>query len=67
MPGLLLGYFVPVITFIALVTWIIWLVLGLSGVLPSSYLDIDTGGWPVWSLQFAIAVFVIGMSLLLSN
>ena len=42
-------------------TWTIWLVLGLSGVLPSSYLDINTGGWPVWSLQFAIAVFVIGM------
>jgi P-type Cu+ transporter len=51
---------VPVITYIAIATWVIWLGLGLGGVLPSSYLDIDAGGWPLWSLQFAVAVFVIG-------
>ena len=37
----------------------IWLSLGLSGSLPAHYLDVDTGGWIIWSLQFAIAVFVI--------
>lgn len=52
--------FVPVITYIAIATWVIWLSLGMGEVLPSSYLDIDAGGWPLWSLQFAVAVFVIG-------
>lgn len=56
---LLTGYFVPIITMVALITWIIWLSLGHSGVLPDSYLDIDIGGWTVWSLEFAITVFVI--------
>ncbi|GIZ42727.1 hypothetical protein CKM354_000598600 [Cercospora kikuchii] len=56
---LLTGYFVPVITAIAILTWVIWLSLGLSGILPDDYLDADIGGWPVWSLQFAIAVFII--------
>lgn len=55
----LTSYFVPFVTLIAVVVWIIWLSLGLSGVLPQSYLDISVGGWPFWSLQFAIAVFVI--------
>lgn len=55
----LTSYFVPVVTFIAVSTWIIWLSLGLSGSLPQSYLDVGVGGWPFWSLQFAIAVFVI--------
>ena len=56
---LLTSYFVPVVTAIAIVTWLIWLSLGLSGALPNDYLDNDIGGWPFWSLQFAIAVFVI--------
>ncbi|KAK6197588.1 copper-transporting P1-type ATPase [Scheffersomyces amazonensis] len=55
----LTGYFVPVITLLAIITWIIWLVLGETGSLPSNYLDIDIGGWVVWSLEFSIAVFVI--------
>lgn len=55
----LTGYFVPIITLLALATWIIWLALGFSGALPPQYLDIDIGGWTVWSLEFAIAVFVI--------
>jgi P-type Cu+ transporter len=55
----LTGYFVPVIVLIAILTWVIWLALGTSGTLPSSYLDVDEGGWIVWSLQFAIAVFVV--------
>ncbi|KAG7196067.1 uncharacterized protein KQ657_000078 [Scheffersomyces spartinae] len=53
------GYFVPIIVLLAVLTWIIWLILGLSNALPKSYLDIDTGGWSFWSLQFAIAVFVV--------
>ncbi|KFY02797.1 hypothetical protein V490_00401 [Pseudogymnoascus sp. VKM F-3557] len=55
----LTSYFVPVITLLALSTLIIWLTLGLSGVLPENFIDTDLGGWPLWSLQFAIAVFVI--------
>ncbi|KAI9447985.1 heavy metal translocatin [Lactarius indigo] len=55
----LTGYFVPVVTLLALLVWAIWLSLGVSGVLPHRYLDKDVGGWPVWSLEFAIAVFVV--------
>ncbi|KAK0263337.1 hypothetical protein LTS09_002529 [Friedmanniomyces endolithicus] len=55
----LTSYFVPVVTLIAIVTWLTWLSLGLSGALPISYLDVAVGGWSFWSLQFAIAVFVI--------
>jgi P-type Cu+ transporter len=42
---ILTSYFVPVVTLLALLTWIIWLSLGLSGALPRSYLDNDIGGW----------------------
>ncbi|KAK0249280.1 hypothetical protein LTS09_015542 [Friedmanniomyces endolithicus] len=55
----LTSYFVPVVTLIAIVTWLTWLSLGLSGALPIGYLDVAVGGWSFWSLQFAIAVFVI--------
>ncbi|CAM9024048.1 unnamed protein product [Wickerhamomyces anomalus] len=55
----LTGYFVPLITLLAIITWIVWLSLGYSGALPDSYLDIDIGGWAIWSLEFAISVFVI--------
>ncbi|KAL4075879.1 heavy metal translocatin [Scleroderma citrinum] len=53
------GVFVPVITLLAITTWVVWLVLGYSGTLPEDYLDINIGGWAVWSLQFAAAVFVV--------
>ncbi|KAI5994834.1 heavy metal translocatin [Pisolithus albus] len=53
------GIFVPVVTLLAITTWVIWLSLGYSGALPRSYLDINVGGWVVWSLQFAAAVFVV--------
>lgn len=56
---LLTSYFVPAVTLVAVLDWIIWLSLGLSGALPADYLDFHIGGWPFWSLQFAIAVFVI--------
>jgi Cu+-exporting ATPase len=55
----LTGYFVPLVTLVAVSTWLIWLGLGLSGRLPNSYLDTSSGGWTAWSLQFAIAVFVV--------
>ncbi|KAG4032784.1 hypothetical protein MFRU_006g02480 [Monilinia fructicola] len=53
----LTGYFVPVITLIAIVTFVVWFSLGLSGVLPDDYRG--SSGWVIWSLQFAIAVFVV--------
>ncbi|EED19863.1 copper resistance-associated P-type ATPase, putative [Talaromyces stipitatus ATCC 10500] len=56
---LIVAYFVPVITLIAILTFIIWLALGQSGALPLGYLDTTLGGWTFWSLQFAIAVFVV--------
>ena len=55
---ILTGYFVPVITLIAISTFVIWFGLGQGGVLPRSWRDVDTGGWAFWALQFAIAVFV---------
>ncbi|KAK2627089.1 hypothetical protein QTJ16_003055 [Diplocarpon rosae] len=55
----LTSYFVPFVTVIAIVTWLLWLSLGLSGALPRGYLGSDSGGWVAWSLQFAIAVFVV--------
>ena len=39
------GYFVPVITLLAVITWLVWLILGFSGALPADYLDIEVGGW----------------------
>ena len=53
------GYFVPIITLVAILTWIIWLALGESGALPAKWLDTRQGGWAFWSLEFAIAVFVV--------
>lgn len=53
------GYFVPFVTLVAIVTWLTWLGLGLSGRLPEDYKDVEVGGWPFWSLQFAIAIFVV--------
>ena len=55
----LTGYFVPVITALAIITFFIWFALGQSGVLDSRYLDHEAGGWAFWSLEFAIAVFVV--------
>jgi Cu+-exporting ATPase len=39
------AYFVPVVTALAILTWIIWLSLGLSGTLPTSTLANTVGGW----------------------
>ncbi|KAK5106793.1 hypothetical protein LTS08_000916 [Lithohypha guttulata] len=53
------SYFTPAITLVAVLTWLAWLGLGQSGVLPHHWLDVDQGGWPFWSVEFAIAVFVV--------
>ena len=55
----LTGYFVPVITALAIITFFVWFALGQSGTLASKYLNGQTGGWAFWSLEFAIAVFVV--------
>jgi Cu+-exporting ATPase len=39
------AYFVPIITLLAVLTWLIWFILGYSSVLPKDYLDIKIGGW----------------------
>ena len=46
---LITGYFVPIVTLLAVLTWAVWLSLGLSGTLPESYLDAHTGGWSKFS------------------
>jgi heavy metal translocating P-type ATPase len=56
---LLTSYFVPVVTLIAILTWIVWLSLGASGRIPGHFLDVTSGGWVAFSLQFAISVFVV--------
>ncbi|CAP83035.1 putative copper-transporting ATPase [Penicillium chrysogenum] len=56
---LITGFFVPVITLIAVLDWVIWLGLGVSSRLPDSWKANTPGGWGFWSLQFAISVFVV--------
>lgn len=56
---LVTGYFVPAITALAITTFVIWFSLGESGALSYSYLGHQQGGWAFWSLEFAIAVFVV--------
>ncbi|KAK8068758.1 Heavy metal translocating P-type ATPase [Apiospora phragmitis] len=57
--NVLTSYFVPAITLIAILTWLIWLILGLGGVIPESWMNVSSGGWVAFSLQFAISVFVV--------
>ncbi|KAH6894293.1 E1-E2 ATPase-domain-containing protein [Thelonectria olida] len=55
---LLTTYFVPIITLIAIITWLVWMALGFSRVIPDHEGD-TSGGWVPFALQFAIAVFVV--------
>ncbi|KAM0817314.1 putative HAD-like domain-containing protein [Seiridium cardinale] len=55
----LTAYFVPAITLVAILTWLIWFILGMSGTLPERWLNDSSESWIVFSLQFAIAVFVV--------
>lgn len=59
MVDIITGYFVPVITLLAIITFIIWLLLGTLGALDSRNIKPQQGGWAFWSLEFAIAVFVV--------
>ncbi|KAL9045035.1 MAG: hypothetical protein Q9214_001871 [Letrouitia sp. 1 TL-2023] len=54
-----IGFFVPVITALAILTFLVWFSLGQSGALSQKYLDDQQGGWAFWSLEFAISVFVV--------
>ncbi|KAF3046531.1 hypothetical protein E8E12_010622 [Didymella heteroderae] len=53
------AHFVPFVVLVAVLTWLIWLILGTTGAIPSDWRDEKAGGWALWSLRFAIAVFVI--------
>ena len=53
------AYFVPIITLLAIITFVVWLGLGQSGSLDQKYLTNPTGGWAFFALEFAIAVFVV--------
>jgi Cu+-exporting ATPase len=53
------SHFVPFVVAVGIVTWVVWLALGLSGALPHQWVEEQLGGWPLWSLRFAIAVFVV--------
>ncbi|EED22844.1 cation-transporting ATPase, putative [Talaromyces stipitatus ATCC 10500] len=55
----LTSLFVPVITLIAIITFITWVTLASAGVLPRDYLDSPHISSTFWSLEFAIAVFVV--------
>ncbi|KAI9688115.1 MAG: hypothetical protein M1822_001621 [Bathelium mastoideum] len=56
---LITGHFAPFVVLVGIVTWVVWMSLGMSGVLPPDYKDSSAGGWSFWALRFAIAVFVI--------
>ncbi|KAF1999355.1 heavy metal translocatin, partial [Amniculicola lignicola CBS 123094] len=55
------SHFVPFVVLIAIVTWLTWLLLGITGRIPKDWRNGSegSGGWALWSLRFAIAVFVI--------
>ncbi|RYN56632.1 Copper-transporting ATPase 2 [Alternaria tenuissima] len=53
------SHFVPFVIAAAITTWLVWLILGTTGAIPSDWKNESAGGWELWSLRFAIAVFVI--------
>jgi Cu+-exporting ATPase len=53
------SHFVPFVVAVAITTWLVWLILGETGAIPSDWKNEGAGGWELWSLRFAIAVFVI--------
>ncbi|KAH9879094.1 hypothetical protein J1614_002529 [Plenodomus biglobosus] len=53
------AHFVPFVIAVAILTWLIWLLLGTTGGIPKDWKSEGAGGWALWSLRFAIAVFVI--------
>ncbi|KAH7069246.1 E1-E2 ATPase-domain-containing protein [Paraphoma chrysanthemicola] len=53
------AHFVPFVIAVAITTWLVWLILGTTGGIPKDWKNEGAGGWALWSLRFAIAVFVI--------
>jgi Cu+-exporting ATPase len=53
------SHFVPFVVLMAIITWLTWLILGRSGAIPKDWRNEGSGSWELWSLRFAIAVFVI--------
>jgi heavy metal translocating P-type ATPase len=53
------SHFVPFVIAAAITTWLVWLILGTTGAIPDDWKNEGAGGWELWSLRFAIAVFVI--------
>jgi Cu+-exporting ATPase len=53
------SHFVPFVIAVAIITWLTWLILGTTGGIPKDWKNESAGGWALWSLRFAIAVFVI--------
>ncbi|USP77273.1 heavy metal translocatin [Curvularia clavata] len=53
------SHFVPFVIAVAITTWLVWLILGTTGGIPSDWKSDAAGSWELWSLRFAIAVFVI--------
>ncbi|KAF2850805.1 heavy metal translocatin [Plenodomus tracheiphilus IPT5] len=53
------SHFVPFVIAVAITTWLVWLILGTTGGIPKDWKNEGAGGWALWSLRFAIAVFVI--------
>ncbi|RMZ66717.1 ATPase [Pyrenophora seminiperda CCB06] len=51
------SHFVPFVILVAIITWLVWLTLGKIDVVPNDWKEGDN--WELWSLRFAIAVFVI--------
>lgn len=52
------SYFVPVITLFAIITWVVWIIVGYAGGIPAD-VDSEDGNWVAFALQFSIAVFVV--------
>jgi Cu+-exporting ATPase len=53
------SHFVPFVVAVGIITWLTWLILGITKVLPQEWITDQQGGWSLWSLRFSIAVFVI--------
>jgi P-type Cu+ transporter len=56
---LITSHFVPFVVLVGIITWSVWIGLGMGHALPEQWVDGHVGGWPLWALRFAIAVFVI--------
>lgn len=56
---LITSHFVPFVVLVGIVTWAVWLGLGLGHRLPQHWVEGNPGGWGLWALRFAIAVFVV--------